>query len=185
VRVPATRARSGTVDLLACGDDGRRWRTARVYFLAFLNPAPRGQPQPFLTARLATRRASSRQGAARASEISTLRCSGRSVWMPRTSAGPRLAGDSARGQRSGAACRSSSWTGNAGGPGSSSQTRPPSRGVPQPSAPPLGARHAHTRRVRSSTRTNDSARRINNHTPPNTGHPRASIEPPRASRGRG
>ena len=31
------------------------------------------------------------------------------------------------------------------------------RGVPQPPAPTLGAWHAHTRRVRSSTRTNDSS----------------------------
>jgi hypothetical protein len=70
--------RAASVDLAPVGGhDPTWWRTARVYFLAFLNPAERGQPEPLLTARSATRHASFRLGAARATEMAKLRCSGR------------------------------------------------------------------------------------------------------------
>ena len=40
-------------DALICRVAGLDWRLGRVYFLAFLNPS-RGQPDPALTARLAS-----------------------------------------------------------------------------------------------------------------------------------
>jgi hypothetical protein len=67
--------------------DSGWWRTARVYFLAFLNPAVRGQPEPFLTARLATRLASFRPDADFAREMATLRRSGRSACLAARRAG--------------------------------------------------------------------------------------------------
>ena len=81
--------------------------------------------------------------------------------------------------RSGAACKSNSSTGSAGGRGSSWPTpslRVP-RDLPQPPAPPLHAWHAHTRRVRSRSSTRDSGMTSNQPTPRNSGHPTASTKP--------
>jgi hypothetical protein len=41
------------LDALTCRVADLDWRLSRVYFLAFLNPS-RGQPDPALTARLAS-----------------------------------------------------------------------------------------------------------------------------------
>jgi hypothetical protein len=45
-------ARAPRGNVLSCRVAGLDWRSARVYFLAFLNPS-RGQPVPALTVRLA------------------------------------------------------------------------------------------------------------------------------------
>jgi transposase len=58
------------------------------------------------------------------------------------------------------------------------------RDLPQPPAPPLGAWHAHTRRVRSRLSTNDSGMKSSQPTPRNPRHARASTNPGAVHSGR-